>query len=117
MFRRMLAAASASAVLSALLVSPVAAQQEAARPTLVVFITVDQMRADYFERFKTQLSGGLKRLYDGGAFFTQGFQDHGITETAPGHASTMSGRFPVHTGIVMNSQGVNTREEIGRAHV
>ena len=61
MFRRMLAAASASAVLSALLVSPVAAQQEAARPTLVVFITVDQMRADYFERFKTQLSGGLKR--------------------------------------------------------
>ena len=110
MFRRMLAAASASAVLSALLVSPVAAQQEAARPTLVVFITVDQMRADYFERFKTQLSGGLKRLYDGGAFFTQGFQDHGITETAPGHASTMSGRFPVHTGIVMNSQGVNTRE-------
>jgi arylsulfatase A-like enzyme len=79
------------------------------RPSLVVFITIDQMRADYFARFRTQLTGGLKRLHDG-AFFANGFQDHAITETAPGHASTMSGRFPVHTGIVMNSQGVNTRE-------
>jgi predicted AlkP superfamily pyrophosphatase or phosphodiesterase len=77
------------------------------RPTLVVFITVDQMRSDYFQRFDRQLTGGLRRLFDGGAFFLDGFQDHGITETAPGHASTMSGRFPIHTGIVMNSQGVN----------
>ena len=79
------------------------------RPGLVVFITIDQMRADYFARFGKQLTGGLKRLHDGGAFFARGFQDHGITETAPGHASVMSGRFPVHTGIVMNSQGVNQR--------
>ncbi|MHB1312816.1 MAG: alkaline phosphatase family protein [Gemmatimonadaceae bacterium] len=80
----------------------------AGKPTLVVFITVDQMRADYFARFKPQLTGGLKRLYDGGAFFNHGFQDHAITETAPGHASTMSGRFPVHTGITANALGVNT---------
>lgn len=79
----------------------------APRPSLVVFVTVDQMRADYLQRFDQQLTGGLRRLYDGGAVFLDGFQDHGITETAPGHASTMSGRFPVHTGIVMNSQGVN----------
>ena len=110
MFRRVLAAAAKSAMLSTMLVSPAAAQQGDPRPTLVVFITVDQMRADYFERFKSQLTGGLKRLHDGGAFFTEGYQDHGITETAPGHASTMSGRFPVHTGIVMNSQGVNTKD-------
>ena len=76
-------------------------------PTLVVFVTIDQMRADYLPRFDKQLTGGLRRLYDGGAVFLQGYQDHGITETAPGHAATMSGRFPVHTGIVMNSQGVN----------
>ena len=82
---------------------------KSAPPALVVFITIDQMRADYFARFGKQLTGGLKRLHDGGAFFAQGFQDHGITETAPGHASVMSGRFPVHTGIVMNSQGVNQR--------
>lgn len=77
------------------------------RPTLVVFVTVDQMRSDYFQRFDKQLTGGLRRLFDGGAFFLDGYQDHAITETAPGHSATMSGRFPVHTGIVMNSQGVN----------
>lgn len=87
-----------------------AAQRQAApvpgAPTLIVFITVDQMRADYFERFSTQLPGGLGRLYRGGAVFTNAFQDHAITETAPGHSVTMSGRFPAHTGIVTNTLGV-----------
>lgn len=77
------------------------------RPTLIVFITVDQMRSDYFQRFDKQLTGGLRTLFDGGAFFLDGYQDHAITETAPGHSVTMSGRFPVHTGITMNSAGVN----------
>ena len=76
-------------------------------PKLVLFITIDAMRSDYLPRFERQLSGGLGRLYRGGAFFTNGFQDHAITETAPGHSVTMSGRFPVHTGIVMNVAGVN----------
>jgi len=77
------------------------------KPTLIVFITADQMRADYIARFDRQLTGGLKRLSRGGASFKNGFHDHAITETAPGHAAMMSGRFPVHTGIVTNSQGVN----------
>ncbi|HET7622670.1 MAG TPA: alkaline phosphatase family protein [Gemmatimonadaceae bacterium] len=75
-------------------------------PTLVVFITIDQMRADYFDRFASQLTGGLARLERAGALFTNAFQDHAITETAPGHATTLSGRFPRHTGIVVNSAGV-----------
>jgi predicted AlkP superfamily pyrophosphatase or phosphodiesterase len=79
----------------------------AAPPRLVVFITIDAMRADYLPRFAQQLTGGLGRLYRGGAIFTNGFQDHAITETAPGHSATMSGRFPVHTGISTNSAGVN----------
>jgi len=65
------------------------------------------MRPDYLTRFLPQLTGGLGRLYRGGAVFTNAFQDHAITETAPGHSETMSGRFPVHNGIVMNSAGVN----------
>ena len=77
-----------------------------ARPTLLVFITIDQMRPDYFTRFGTQLTGGLKRLYDGGAVFTNGSYDHAITETAPGHSVTMSGRHPRGTGIVLNDEGV-----------
>ena len=105
MIRRFLAAA----ILTALATPPVPAQRSsAARPTLVIFFTIDQMRADYIARFQPQLTGGLKRLTVGGAFFAHGFQDHAITETAPGHATTLSGRFPVHTGITANAQGVNT---------
>ncbi len=78
----------------------------AERPTLVVLLTVDQLRPDYFERFGPQLTGGLARLAQQGAFFTAAYQDHAITETAPGHASTLSGRFPRSTGIVRNAAGV-----------
>src|ERR1035437_4422285 len=90
-------------------VAPARAQSSppAPRPTLVVFVTVDQMRSDYFQRFDKQLTGGLRTLFDGSAFFVDGYQDHAITETAPGHSVTLSGRFPVHTGITMNSAGVN----------
>jgi predicted AlkP superfamily pyrophosphatase or phosphodiesterase len=76
-------------------------------PTLVVFITIDQLRGDYFTRFGRQFTGGLHRFDVAGAHFTNAFQDHANTETAPGHASTMSGRFPVHTGIAANTAGVN----------
>ena len=108
MIPRTLTLACAAAVAAA----QVSAQKpEASRkPTLVVFITIDQMRGDYYARFRPQLTGGLKRLVQGGAFFANGFQDHAITETAPGHASTMSGRFPVHTGITANDQGVSTAD-------
>jgi predicted AlkP superfamily pyrophosphatase or phosphodiesterase len=78
----------------------------AQRPTLVVFLTIDQMRPDYFDRWAKQLNGGLARLSQRGAFFTNAFQDHGVTETAPGHSVTLSGRFPRSTGILRNSAGV-----------
>lgn len=106
--RRIRAAISGVAILSLPAVLPAQRSTDPAwpRPTLVVFLTVDQMRADYFSRFAPQLSGGLGRLYRDGAVFLNGWQDHAITETAPGHASTLSGRFPRSTGIVMNSAGV-----------
>ena len=79
-------------------------------PTLVVFIAVDQLRADYLTRFGPQLTGGLRRILDHGAVFLNAFHDHAVTETAPGHSTMMSGRFPVHTGITSNSQGVNSND-------
>ena len=79
----------------------------AEQPTLVLFITVDQLRPEYPEIFASHMTGGLARLYKSGALFTNAFQDHGNTETAPGHASTLSGRFPRSTGIVANIAGVN----------
>ena len=80
------------------------------RPTLVVFLTVDQMIPDYFARYGRQFTGGLRRLQSGGVLYTNGFQDHATTETAPGHAATLSGRFPMHTGIVRNNAGVNDND-------
>lgn len=85
------------------------AQSSAASPSLVVLITVDQMRADYLDRFASQLTGGLGRLSKGGARFTNAHQDHAITETAPGHATLLAGRFPRSTGIAMNRVGVDDR--------
>ena len=76
-----------------------------ARPSLVVLVTVDQLRGDYHDRWQHQLTGGLARLYRG-AVFTDAHHDHAITETAPGHATTLSGRFPRSAGITMNSLGV-----------
>ncbi|HEY6808718.1 MAG TPA: alkaline phosphatase family protein [Gemmatimonadales bacterium] len=76
------------------------------RPKLVVVITVDQMRADYLDRWKTQFTGGFAGLTLNGAVFSNAFQDHAVTETAPGHASILSGRWPAHTGIVRNAEGV-----------
>src|SRR3954462_1939414 len=83
-------------------------QQQSGTPRLIVFITVDQLRADMLDRYRADLKFGYARLLSG-ARFVNGFQDHAITETAPGHASTMSGRFPNSTGIVSNSDGVVDR--------
>jgi len=80
----------------------------AERPKLVVFITVDQLRPDYLTRWNRQFTGGFRRLLDEAAFYTHAVHDHAITETAPGHAATLSGRFPYSTGIASNSAGVNT---------
>ena len=79
------------------------------KPTLIVFLTIDQLRGDYFARFGKQFTGGLHRFDVAGAHYTNAFQDHANTETAPGHAATLSGRFPVRTGIAANSAGVNDR--------
>src|SRR5712691_617614 len=76
------------------------------RPKLVVVITVDQLRPDYLNRWKAQLTGGLGQLMTEGAVFTDGYQDHAITETAPGHSTILSGLWPAHTGIMRNSEGV-----------
>ena len=79
----------------------------ATKPSLIVLIAIDQFRADYLTRWAPQLTGGLARLMKSGAVFTDAHQDHGITETAPGHATMLSGRFPRSTGIMMNSIGVD----------
>src|SRR5437762_14091975 len=78
----------------------------APKPRLVLVITVDQLRPDYLDRYRTQLNGGLALLLEQGAVFTEAYQDHAVTETAPGHSTILYGRWPAHTGIVRNTAGV-----------
>jgi arylsulfatase A-like enzyme len=76
------------------------------RPPLAVVLVVDQLRADYLDRWGSEWTGGFRRFREHGLFFSAGQQDHAITQTAPGHASILTGRFPANTGIVANQFGV-----------
>ena len=78
-------------------------------PKLVVLITVDQLRGDMLDRYAAGMRHGYRRFMQG-TWYVNGAQDHAITETAPGHASLLSGRFPRSTGIMSNSAGVNGPE-------
>jgi arylsulfatase A-like enzyme len=82
------------------------AQAAPAAPALVVLIAVDQMRGDYLGRWGSQWTGGFARFWNRGTVYLHGRQDHASTETAPGHATMLSGREPASTGIVLNSRGV-----------
>src|SRR3989441_2669897 len=78
----------------------------APRPRLIVVITVDQLRPDYLDRYRPQLKGGFATLLKTGASFADAYQAHAVTETAPGHSTILSGRWPAHTGITRNLAGV-----------
>ena len=71
-------------------------------PKLVVVLSVDQMRSDYLSRFGPLLTESFGRLMQEGSLFTEAYHDHGITSTAPGHATISTGVFPRRNGIVSN---------------
>ncbi len=71
-------------------------------PALVVLLVVDQMRADYLDRFDAEWRGGIRRLLDEGLVYTAAHHDFAITETACGHATLASGRFPRSHGVAGN---------------
>src|SRR5580693_6811373 len=74
-----------------------------ARPKLVVMLVVDQMRADYFDKFQGQWTGGLKRLVEEGAWFRDAAYPYAATETCVGHSTISTGAFPVTHGMVANA--------------
>jgi predicted AlkP superfamily pyrophosphatase or phosphodiesterase len=67
-----------------------------------VVLVVDQMRADYLDRFGPQFTGGFARLLENGANFTEAHHDHAATMTAPGHATISTGVYPARHGIIGN---------------
>jgi len=74
-----------------------------AHPKLIVVIVVDQMRADYVDKFQSQWSSGLKRLLEQGAIFREAAYPYAATETCVGHATISTGALPSTSGIVANA--------------
>ena len=75
----------------------------AAPPKLIVILVGDQVRADYLERFHSQLApDGLRRFRDQGTYYTHARMDHAVTKTSPGHVLIGSGLYAAQSGIVSN---------------
>ena len=70
---------------------------------LVVFLSIDQMRADYINKFQHQWTKGLKRLVTEGAWFSQADYPYYNTVTCAGHASMSTGTVPAVHGMVLNT--------------
>lgn len=66
-------------------------------------LVVDQMRADYVQRFQRQWTGGLRRLVDEGAWFTAAAYPYATTVTCAGHATVATGAFPRTHGVFQNA--------------
>lgn len=71
-------------------------------PKLVVFLSVDQMRADYFDRYGKYFTGGLHRLHANGIVYTNADLNYATSETGPGHAALGTGCYPAQSGIHAN---------------
>jgi len=72
------------------------------KPKLVVLLVVDQMRADYVDKFRFAWTGGLKRLVDEGAWFRNAAYPYAATETCVGHATISTGALPSSHGMISN---------------
>jgi predicted AlkP superfamily pyrophosphatase or phosphodiesterase len=72
------------------------------KPKLVVVVVIDQFRYDYLTRFRASYTGGLARMLDTGAVFTNAHYEHFPTVTAIGHSTVLTGATPSISGIVGN---------------
>ena len=72
-------------------------------PKLAVVIVVDQMRADYVDRFQGEWTGGLKRMVTQGAWFQNAAYPYLTTVTCAGHATIATGSFPHTHGVFQNA--------------
>ena len=78
----------------------------------MVVLVVDQMRADYVDKFRGQWNGGLKRLLDEGAWFRAAAYPYASTETCVGHATISTGAFPASHGMVGNAWWDRDRQQM-----
>lgn len=72
-------------------------------PRLVVVIVVDQLRADYMDRFREHFGpGGFNLFLERGAHFANARYEHATTSTCPGHAVILTGSYGNVNGIIGN---------------
>ncbi len=72
-------------------------------PRLAVVIAIDQLRADYLERFREHFGeGGFRRFLEHGAYMTEGRFRHAVTKTCAGHATIATGTNPSTNGMIAN---------------
>lgn len=105
------------AVLVALSVSSAAVAADAtvpsAAPRLAVVISLDQFRADYLVKFRPYFGeGGFKRFLESGTDFRDCHYRHSVTQTAPGHATILSGVHANVHGITSNEWLVRDSWEV-----
>jgi predicted AlkP superfamily pyrophosphatase or phosphodiesterase len=73
------------------------------RVKLAVVVVVDQLRADYLDRWKALFGpDGFARLLADGAWFENCHYPYATTTTGPGHASVLTGCSPDRHGIINN---------------
>lgn len=73
-------------------------------PKLIVALTVDQMRADYLERYAHGFgAGGFQRMINEGFHAREHHFSYAPTYTGPGHASIATGTTPAVHGIIGNN--------------
>ena len=81
-----------------------AATPPPAQPKLVVVLVVDGLPSEQVQRYREQFGqGGFRRLLTQGASFSNAHQAHGVTVTAAGHASLLTGAYPYQHGIINNN--------------
>src|SRR3984957_8468354 len=91
---KILRAGSWLAVAAAVALGIASVSAKPQRPKLVVILVVDQMRADYVDRFSASWHGGLHRLVTEGVQFTNAYYPYANTVTCAGHSTISTGDFP-----------------------
>jgi predicted AlkP superfamily pyrophosphatase or phosphodiesterase len=99
---RLIAAGVVALAVTAGQVARGAAPAASTRPGLVVILVVDQMRADYVERFAGQWTQGLHRLVTEGGWFRGAAYPYLNTVTCAGHATIATGTVPANHGLILN---------------
>ena len=82
--------------------SAVTALSATERPRIVLYISIDQMKAEYLDWYKQEFTGGFRRFLNDGTVFTNADLNYAPSETGPGHAALGTGAYPVHSGILSN---------------